>query len=390
MPNTLSIDELEIIVLDTVPPTKRRIPTGPHNFGGDGSWVGRPIVLGLKAGGVTGWGEVRPINPFVGETAASMFHALRDFYATLVLGRNALQIEDTLRACENHLPGNPAAIAVLDMALHDLVGKALEVPVHTLLGGACRSRIPLEWSVGLAEIETMAAEAATVVEKFGVKYVCVKVGPADRVSEDVKVLREIRQAVGKDVHLGIDANTTYDAVSAVRLIEESGVAITYFEQPVPPRSLRDMRWIRDRTGVSVMADESVYTAVDAREILDAEAADVLGMKLYKCGGMRRSREIAVVADSAGARVNCAGTANGSYIEAIAGAHLCASIPNHAFGAEFMMGLPAVAIDEMIVNRPIDLRDGYCNVPDAPGLGFEIDAAFVARKQLAREIRKSGH
>lgn len=383
----LAIESLEVIPLDTVPPTKRRIPTGPHNFGGDGSWVGRPILLGVSAGGVTGWGEVRPINPFVGETASAMFAALRDFYGPLILGRDAFSIEAILRACENHLPANPAALAVLDMALHDLVGRALGVPAHVLLGGACRESIPLEWSVGLADEATMAKEAVSVVEKYGVKYVCVKVGPAAGIEFDVKVLKTIREAIGKDVFLGIDANTTYDAVSAVQLVERSGVGITYFEQPVPARSLRDMRWIRDRAKISVMADESVYTAADAREIIEAEAADVLGMKLYKCGGMKRSREIAVVAEAGGARVNCAGTANGSYIEAIAGAHLCASIPNHTFGAEFMMGLPAVSVDEMITNRPIDVRNGHCNVPQGPGLGFEIDAAFVKRRQLAREIVK---
>ena len=381
----LAIERIEIVPLDTVPPTKRRIPTGPHNFGGEGSWVGRAMLLGVSAGGVTGWGEVRPINPFVGETASAMFAALRDFYGPLVLGRNALGIESILRACENHLPANPAALSVLDMALHDLVGKALGVPAHVLLGGACRDRIPLEWSVGLADEATMAKEAQTVIEKHGVQYVCVKVGPVERLESDVKVLRAIRSAVGDGVYLGIDANTTYDAVSAVQLVERAGVAITYFEQPVPARSLRDMRWIRDRAKVSVMADESVYTASDARAIIESEAADVLGMKLYKCGGMRRSREIAVVADAGGIRVNCAGTANGSYIEAIAGAHLCASLPNHAFGAEFMMGLPAVAIDEMITNRPIDVRDGYCNIPQGPGLGFDIDESFVKRRQLAREV-----
>jgi muconate cycloisomerase len=381
----LAIEELEIIGLDTVPPTKRRIPTGPHNFGGDGSWVGRPILLGVKAGGITGWGEVRPINPFVGETASAMFAALRDFYGPLVVGRDALHIEGILRACERHLPANPAALAVLDMALHDLVGKALGVPVHVLLGGACRSRIPLEWSVGLADESAMAKEAAHAVERYGVAYVCVKVGPAERMAADVRALRAVRQAVGEGVFLGIDANTTYDVVSAVELVERANVGITYFEQPVPARSLREMRAVRERAGVSVMADESVYTACDARELIEAEAADVLGMKLYKCGGMRRSRDIAVVAEAGGLRVNAAGTANGSYIEAIAGAHLTAALPNHAYGAEFMMGLPAVAIDEMITNRPVDLENGYCNIPEGPGLGFTIDPGFVRRRELAREV-----
>jgi L-alanine-DL-glutamate epimerase-like enolase superfamily enzyme len=101
--------------------------------------------------------------------------------------------------------------------------------------------------------------------------------------------------------------------------------------------------------------------------------------------MRRSREIAVVAESGGLRVNSAGTANGSYIEAIAGAHLCASIPNHAFGAEFMMGLTEVAPDPMILNTPVTMKNGYCEIPGGPGLGFEIDQGFVEKSLLAREI-----
>jgi len=384
----LKIEQLEIIALDTVPPTKRLIPTGPHNFGGPGSWVGRPILLGISAGGVTGWGEVRPINPFVGETMAAMFASLRDFYGPLILGRNALQIESLLRACELLLPANPAALAVIDMALHDLIGRALGVPVHALLGGACRDSIELEWSVGLADEKTMAKEAVTAVEKFGVEYVCVKVGPAVNLKSDIKVLKAIRKAVGKSVYLGIDANTTYDVINAVQLVERADVDITYFEQPVPQDSLHQMRQIRDRSGVAVLADESVYSAADAQRVIEAEAADVLGTKFYKCGGLRRSREIAVIANAAGLRVNAAGTANGSYIEALAGAHLAASMPNHAFGAEFTMGLPAVWVDEMITSRPADIKNGRCTIPQAPGLGIELNHQFVKQRTLAREVLRA--
>ena len=80
-----------------------------------------------------------------------------------------------------------------------------------------------------------------------------------------------------------------------------------------------------------MADESVRSLSDAADVIDAKACDVIATKIYKVGGVRRCREIAIVADASGMRVNCAGVANGSYIEALAGAHLCASVPNHAFG-----------------------------------------------------------
>ena len=299
----LTIDRIEIIPLDIVPANKRRIPTGPHLYGGAGSWVGRPVVLRIRAQGLSGWGEIRPVNPFVGETAASMFACLRDFYAPLCIGRDALQIEDILRHCELQLPKNPAALAVLDMALHDLVGKALDVPAHVLLGGACKDRIAMEWSLGLADEKNMIEEAVMAIEKYGVKYLCVKVGPAMQIDADVRVVSEVRKALGPDIFLGVDANTTYDRVSAVKLVERlADVGLTYFEQPGPAEALRDMRWIRDHASVAILADESVYSATDAANVIAMEAADVLGLKFYKCGGLRRSHDIAVIAGASGHHV----------------------------------------------------------------------------------------
>lgn len=384
MSERLTIERIDIMPLDIVPARKRKIPTGALLYGDAGSWVGRPVLVRVSAGGLSGWGEVRPVNPFVGESAASMYATLKDFYGPLIMGRNALDIVDVLRACELHAPGNPAALGALDMALHDLVGKALGVPAHTLLGGACRTDIPLEWSLGLSDEKVMFEEAAMAVEKYRVPYLCVKVGPSERIDDDVRILKEIRRVVGPEVFIGLDANTTYDTVNAVRLVERlSCVVLTYFEQPVAGHALRDLKWIYDRANVSVMADESVRSLADAAAVIAMGAANVIATKLYKCGGMRRCREIAIAADASGLRVNCAGVANGSYIEALAGAHLCASVPNHVFGAEFLMGLPSVAEDPIVKNRPIDVEAGYCNVPQMPGLGCEIDEAAVKKYSLAQ-------
>jgi L-alanine-DL-glutamate epimerase-like enolase superfamily enzyme len=382
----LTIERVEIMPLDIVPARKRKIPTGALLYGGEGSWIGRPVLVRVSAGGLSGYGEVRPVNPFVGESAASMFATLKDFYGPLVIGQNALDLDAVLRGCERHAPGNPAALGALDMALHDLVGKALGVPVHTLLGGACKDRIPMEWSLGLSDEKAMIDEAVMAREKYRVPYLCVKVGPSARIDDDVRIVGAIRDAIGADVFFGLDANTTYDAVNAVRLAQRlADVGLTYFEQPVAGHALRDMAWIYDRANVSVMADESVRTLQDAAAFIAAGAGDVIATKLYKCGGIRRCREIATVADASGLRVNCAGVANGSYIEALAAAHLCASVSNHAFGAEFLMGLPSVAMDPIVRNRPIDVGDGYCNVPMEPGLGCDVDDDAVKRHSLAHAV-----
>lgn len=386
----LKIEAVEVIGLDIVPAHRRRMSTGAYVYGAKGGWAGRPVMVGIRAGGITGWGEARPINPFVGETASGMFSNVRDYYAPLLIGKNAMQIEAAIRACEGILPNNPATLATIDMALHDLVGRALGVPVHTLLGGACRNEIPLEWSVSLDDEKVMVSEAMAAVEKFSVQYVCIKIGPLDRRDTDIRVAKAIQKELGAAVPLGVDANTCYDVPSAIRFANQfNEVGLAYFEQPVPSRALADMRRIRDRVTVPIMADESVYTLDDARRVIEHEAADVITVKWYKCGGLRRCKEVAVVAESGGLKANCAGTANGSYIEAIAAAHLCSTIPNHAFGAEFILGLPSVNESETILNSPIDVRNGFCNLPPGPGFGFEINRKAIAKRALAHIIVDAG-
>ena len=386
----LPIDEIEVIPLDIVPRMKRRISTGPLLYGDKGSWIGRPILIRISAGGVSGWAEVRPVNPWVGETAASVFACLRDFYAPVAMGMNAVDIEAVLRACLRKLPGNLAALEAMDFALHDLVGRALNVPAHALLGGAQRDRIPLEWSVGLADRKSMIEEAAMAAQKHGIRYVCIKVGPEEQIDFDVEVVKEVRKAVGKDVHLGIDANMGYGPVLAVQLAERVREAnLTYFEQPCRPENMDNLKWVYDRCGVSIVADESCYSPTDAAKLCSSGAADVMAVKFYKCGGLRRGRDIATIADAWNMRANVAGTANGSYLEAIAGATLAAAIPNHAFGAEFVMGLPAIDVDPVVKNRPIDVKDGYCNLPPGPGFGAEIDHAQVQKLALERATVRRG-
>jgi muconate cycloisomerase len=200
-----------------------------------------------------------------------MFSNLRDYYAPLLIGRNAMQIEAAIRACESTLPNNPATLATIDMALHDLIGRALGVPVHTLLGGACRNEIPLEWSVSLDDEKVMVAEAVSAVEKFSVQYVCIKIGPLDRRELDIRVAKAIQKELGAAVPLGVDANTCYDVPSAIRFANQfNDIGLAYFEQPVPSGSLADMRRIRDRVTVPIMADESVYTIDDAMRVIEHE------------------------------------------------------------------------------------------------------------------------
>lgn len=390
---SLPIEEIEIVLVDSTPKLKRRIPTGELAFGNSKSPVGKPVLLRVRAGGLFGWSQLRPANPYQGDTAAATYSALRDFYAPRLIGQDAWRLTALLRQCETALPDNPVPLSLIDMALHDLQGRAAGVPVHALLGGACRDTIPMEWSIGLSDDDTMVREAAMAVEKFKVPYLCVKVGPSHRLEDDVRAVTRIRREVGPHIRLGMDANTSYDLVAATRLLQQlEDVGVTYFEQPLPVRAVRDTAALRQRaarSGCAIMADESMYGPADALALATGDAFDVLANKFIKSGGFRRSREIAAIADAVGRGMNCAGTANGSYLEAIAGAHLCASVPNHVFGAEFVMGLPEVDEDPLVRNRPVVLENGHATLPLLPGLGAELDEAVLDRLCISRERVRAG-
>ncbi len=379
----LTIEEIEIIPLDILPGLRRILPTGPIQYGETGL-VGRSVLVAIRAGGVTGWGQIRPNNPFQADTASSAVAALRDYYGPLALGRNAWRRSELLRDMERKLPPNPSALAMFDVALHDLLGRALGVPAHALLGGACKDRLPLEWSVGVGSVDQMVAEAERVYHEHKTPYICFKVGPLARCPDNIETLTQVRKRLGDKVELALDANGSLAVREAIALADAlDDVRIAYFEQPVPIADLKGLKRIRDRIKPPIMADESVYSPQDAARVVQEDAADVLGIKLYKCGGLWRGRQIGIVADAAGYDVNCAGTANGSHLEALAAAHLGAATPNHAFGAEFTMGLPQIAPDPIAPEPVMTLSGGFCTIPDRPGLGAEIDVRAVDKHAISR-------
>lgn len=387
---SILINEVEIIPINTLPKRRRVIPTGKLNYGGEDSWVGRAVMVRISADGVDGWGVVRPVNPFVGESAVSVFGAIRDFYGPALIGQDALRWTALLKKCESILPGNASAIAAMDVAIHDLIGRALGVPIHALLGGACRYEVPLEWSVGLSSEKEMIEEAAMALDRYKVPYMCFKVGPVNRIETDISVIKNVRKEMGNELRIGIDANTSYELPGATRLID--GIKeydISYFEQPMAVGNQVSMRMLHDRSPVALMADESLYTDSDVVNLAAAGTFDVFAMKFYKCGGFSRGRNIAAVAAAVGHNVNCAGTANGSYLEAIACAHLAAAIPNHEYGAEFVMGMAAVEEDPLVLNEPVTLENGHAVISNLPGHGAEINFKEVDKVAMTREvIRKS--
>jgi muconate cycloisomerase len=385
------IERIEVFVTELPVRVKRIFSSGSYDTGPREQQLGKPVLVKIHADGVVGCAQIRPISPghFVADTTHSVVAAISEIYAPGMLGKDPFDIENVTEGFDARLAGNPAARAVLDIALYDLMGKALNVPVHKLIGGCCQPRIPLEWSVSMAEdIGVMIAEARRAVEEFGIRVLCIKAAERRGWRQDVKNFEAVRRAVGDDVVIGVDPNTgwnLHDAISAVHALRPFDLG--YIEQPVARRDLEGMATIRrEARGIPVMADEGLFTLTDAYAIARARAADAFCIKLYKIGGLTPARKIAAVAEATEILLNCGGLAVQSQLEAAAAAHFYTSTPaKRMLGAgEFVFGLNTIGPDPLVPQTEFVVRDGHVHVPTGPGLGIVLDEAALKKHTLRYE------
>lgn len=368
----MAIAAVEVFALRRTPKLKRALSHGTLVYGGDDDLLGKPVLVRITdSSGAVGIGQMRPLNPWMGETTEAVLVAIRDYWGPAMLGRDPRDRNRIYGDLAEMLPNTQVALCCVDLALWDLMGKLAGQPVAALLGGNVGARIPMEWSVGLADPEQMVAEAKRAVAEFGVDVVCLKVGREDW-KTDVEVHRAVRAAVGPDISVGIDANEGYDEATTVRVMR--GLAdsdVAYLEQPLPRDQLEGLARLRAKLDVPIFVDESVFTTDDVMRLARAGACDTAVLKLYKNGGITGAQRVAQVAAAAGISVNVGGTAQGSQLEAAAAAHLCVSLHNHAFAAEFIMGLEAVEADQLFDAPIVDFADGFSQLHDAPGFGAAL-------------------
>ena len=385
------IERIETFVTGLPVRVQRIFSSGSYDTGPAERLLSKPVLVKIYADGVVGCAQIRPISPghFVADTTHSAVAAIKEIYGPGLIGKSIFDIESINEMFDARLANNPAARAVLDIAVRDAMGKALNQPLYNLLGGCCQPRIPLEWSVSMADdVATMVAEAKRAVDEFGIRVLCLKMADSRGWRYDVKVFETVRKAVGDGIMIGVDPNTGWtmaDALSAIREIKKMDLG--YIEQPIARRDLKGLAEIRRAAnGVPVMADEALFTIQDAYALAEARAVDAYCIKLYKIGGITPAKKIAGIAEAANIQLNCGGLAVQSQLEAAAGAHFYASTPASRMlgAAEFVFGLNATAKDPICPESDFVVRDGHVDVPHGPGLGINIDEAALKKNTLLYE------
>lgn len=322
------------------------------------------IVRIVDDRGNVGWGEASPSQRILGATVETTIAALKVLVPAL-LGEDPRRLGYLVEKMDSVLDGNSAAKAALDIALHDLVGRTYGEPLWRLLGGTAAGPVSTDFTVGIDTPEAMAADARSLVEE-GFREIKVKVG--EDPATDVERVRRVREAVGDGITLRIDANqgwTPQEAVWALRRMAEFGVELV--EQPVAAWDIDGLAWVRKRSPIPVMADESVHSPRDALRAIRAGAVDYINIKLMKSGGLRRACEIASICRSAGV-ANMIGGMVETNLAATAAVHFALAEGNVRF-RDLDLGTEPEAL--IITEGASYIREGnrYLADPEGPGLGI---------------------
>jgi L-alanine-DL-glutamate epimerase-like enolase superfamily enzyme len=256
--------------------------------------------------GRVGLGEASVTAVWSGETQGGTITLIKEMLTPLLVGKDPFDTEGISRSMDRAVFGNSFAKGSVEMALLDLQGQILGVPVYQLLGGRANSGasagdpgIRLKFVVGAVEPELAAQRALRMVEA-GWQAIKVKVGRHAHPQIDVDRLSAVRQAIGANTWLSVDANGGYTVDQAVWVASRlEKLNVVLFEQPTRRGDHQAMAEVRRRSGIPIMADESVFTPQDAIEVIRHQAADVMSLYPGKHGGIRPTQHIAKIAEAAG-------------------------------------------------------------------------------------------
>jgi len=359
----LKITGVEIFLYDIPLISPFRIAIGEMTAAND------VLVRILTDQGVTGVGEACPFPPITGETQATNVaasKAIRD----MIIGKDPLAVDDLIRLVGPIVHSNPSAVAAFDMALFDILGKVAGLPLFRLLGGT-KNVFETDITTGLDTLENMRNEAKGHADR-GYKTLKVKVGLDP--DEDYAHIEAIRQAVGPKVNIRIDANQGWTVPQAIYGLKKMApLAIQFCEQPVVASDTAGLRAIREQSPIAIMADEALFGPSDAIKLIRAEACDTFNIKLMKAGGMLNSIRIAHIADAANIRC-MVGCMLDTRLALTAAAHVVASQANIVYAD--LDGSADQTIDPVIDG--IQIQAGTLTLPEKPGLGCDVDPAFVKK------------
>jgi muconate cycloisomerase len=318
--------------------------------------------------GIVGLGEADPMNPFTEETPGTVMSVTREAIAPLILWRDPAQIPAIERMLDQSIQGHPTARGAINMALYDILGKALQMPAHAMLGGLYHAELPILWGIGSGTPKEDLA-AMDELRQRGCRTIMIKMGSLP-IAAEIQRMISARKYCKDEVALVVDANQGWEEFEALAFIEATrDFPPDLIEQPVRRWNISGLRRIRDRACCRVSADEALVTPPDAAELIRHRAADVFSIKASKNGGLVKSKQIAQTAETFG--IQC--LMNSMFEFGITQAALLqvgCTLPNlieigHALGS-------VVRMSDDVTDFGQNIHGATVRVPAGNGLGVELD------------------
>jgi L-alanine-DL-glutamate epimerase-like enolase superfamily enzyme len=336
--------------------------------------------------GVTGWGEAASAPTMTGETIAGMMAAI-EYLTPKLIGRAADDLSGASAAMDARMYGNSGAKAAIDIALHDLLGRASGRPVHALFGEKRRRRIAVLAVIGS---EDAAADLREAQQSFNAGYRAFKIkvglGSPDA---DAARTRAICQALKRESErcrepclVSADANQGFTVDGALRFVGAmSDSGLDFFEQPVDAHDLIGMARVAAATAIPIGSDEGIHAGDDIVRHHQRKAAGGVSLKAIKLGGLRGLVEASRLCARLGMRVNISCKTGETSLASAAAIHVAAVAPEIAWG----LTVTSAALAEEVATVPLRIERGHVEVPQLPGLGIEIDESRIrhCQQQLRR-------
>ncbi len=324
------------------------------------------IVVVETDEGIQGIGEAPPFLYYAAETQEDVVTTVERYITPLLIDENPFNLEKIDHLFHTVVAGHHFSKAAVEMALWDIMGKSLGVPLYQLLGGKFRETVPI---VGLLKSDKPAVMAAEAQKYAAAGYRHLKIKIGFGITADIAAVTAVREAVGDEIVIRVDAEESYDLKSAVQMARHlDKLNIELFSQPLPRSHHHDMALLRTMIDTPLLLDECIETPEDVLLAVRLQTGDLVNIKVLKSGGMLNAKRMAAIAATAGKAV-----LTGSMLEMGPGtlfsAHFAISTAAVTYASE-LVGTTLLSDD--IIQEPVQVENGALILPDKPGIGIDLD------------------
>ncbi len=319
--------------------------------------------------GITGYGECSPSKAIHGESMETCF-IIGQNIADILLNRDPLNIGECVSAMDTLIYGNTSIKSAFDIALHDIASRHAVLPLYAYLGGKNDKTLITDYTVSIDIPEKMANDAVRIKDE-GFQVIKVKLGESEE--KDIERMIAIRQAVGSDIPLRIDANQGWDTQSAISILSSlEEWNIQFCEEPIPRWNCTELPFVKQHSPIPIMADESCFDHNDAKRLIKLNACDFFNVKLGKSSGIFKARKIINLAVQSGINMQIGGFLE-SRLGFTASAHLALTNEQIIF---YDFDTPLMFQKDPVIGGVTYAENGIIKVSDVPGLGATLDEKYL--------------